>query len=210
MTTTTRLLLARHGNTFGAGDTVKRIGVTDLPLVESGLEQGRKLGNYLRKHNLIPDVIFTSTLQRAIQTAKQAQIAMQTCLTVEMLSMFNEIDYGPDENQPEDKVVARLGPQALRAWEIEAKIPNGWKANAEKIIKNWQDFSRSALEYNAGKTILVITSGGILRFAPHLTGNFNAFIAQHPPKVSTGGLCIFENTSLTTLWNCLQWNIKPT
>ena len=32
MNMTTRLLIARHGNTFGPGDIVKRVGTTDLPL----------------------------------------------------------------------------------------------------------------------------------------------------------------------------------
>ena len=89
---TTRLLIARHGNTFAAGEIVRRVGTTDLPLVESGLLQGFALGTYLRQEQLIPDVIFTSTLQRTIQTAEQAQKAMGTQLPMERLSIFNELD----------------------------------------------------------------------------------------------------------------------
>jgi 2,3-bisphosphoglycerate-dependent phosphoglycerate mutase len=209
MSITTRLLIARHGNTFGPGDLVTRVGTTDLPLVEKGLMQGRALGAYLQQHNLIPDVIFTSKLQRAIQTAEEAQAVIQTHLPIETLSIFNEIDYGPDENQPEEKVIARVGAEALAAWESKATVPNGWKVDPEEIIKNWQEFSRGLTKKYAGKIILVVTSNGIARFSPYLTGDFSAFSAAHNIKISTGALCIFENTSPTDLWHCQQWNIKP-
>lgn len=209
MNTTTRLLIARHGNTFGPGDVVKRVGITDLPLVESGLLQGRALGLYLKNNNLIPNVIFTSNLKRTIQTAEQAQNKMQTSLPIETLSIFNEIDYGPDENQPEEKVIARLGAEALAAWESTAKVPEGWKVNPSDIIKNWQDFSARLTQEYAGKTILVVTSNGIARFAPYLTGDFASFSAKHSIKISTGAFCLFEKLPSTDRWHCLRWNVKP-
>jgi 2,3-bisphosphoglycerate-dependent phosphoglycerate mutase len=154
-------------------------------------------------------VIFTSKLQRAIQTAEEAQGVMQTHLPIETLSIFNEIDYGPDENQPEEKVIARVGAEALAAWESKATVPNGWKVDPDEIIKNWQEFSVKLTKNYAGKIILVVTSNGIARFSPYLTGDFSAFSAEHHIKISTGALCIFENTPLTDLWRCQQWNIKP-
>jgi 2,3-bisphosphoglycerate-dependent phosphoglycerate mutase len=205
----TTLLIARHGNTFGPGDIVTRVGTTDLPLVESGLLQGRLLGAHLKQNNLIPDVIFTSKLQRAIQTAEQAQSVMGTDLPLETLSIFNEIDYGPDENQPEDKVLARLGKEAIKAWETHASVPEGWKVIPQEIIKNWLEFSRRLQRDYAGKTCLVVTSNGIARFSPYLTGDFSAFSTQHSIKISTGALCVFTNTAPSTAWDCLQWNIKP-
>ncbi|MDR3477782.1 MAG: histidine phosphatase family protein [Gammaproteobacteria bacterium] len=209
MTKPTRLLVARHGNTFGPGDIVTRVGTTDLPLVDKGLLQGRMLGAYLKQSDLIPDVIFTSKLKRAKQTAEQAQITMQTSLPVQTLSIFNEIDYGPDENQPEDTVIARLGSEAINAWETKAEVPNGWKVDPQEIIQNWQDFaSRLLLEY-PGKLCLVVTSNGIARFAPYLTGDFAAFRSRHEIKISTGAVCLFEKTNGSTVWDCLEWNVKP-
>ncbi len=209
MNNTTKLLIARHGNTFSPGETVRRVGTTDLPLVESGLIQGKMLGHYLQKNNLIPDFIYTSTLKRAIQTAESAQAVMQTNLPIELLYIFNEIDYGQDENQPEEKVVARLGKEALQAWETDAKVPQGWHVDPSSIIRNWQDFALNITQHDAGKTILVITSNGIARFSPHLTGNFQAFAAHHGIKIATGALCIFETTPTENQWRCVQWNIKP-
>lgn len=206
---TTRLLIVRHGNTFEPSDTVRRVGITDLPLVEMGLIQAQRIGAYLKKNDLIPDVIFTSELKRAIQTAEQAQKLMQTHLPIETLSIFNEIDYGPDENQPEDTVLARIGVEALAAWEKQAIVPNGWKVDPLEIIQNWQSFSDQITRDYAGKTVLVVTSNGIARFAPYLTGDFTAFTAQRNIKISTGALCIFEKKTSSDAWHCLQWNIKP-
>lgn len=209
MSVTTRLLIARHGNTFGPNDIVRRVGITDLPLVESGLLQGKRLGSYLKNHNLVPNIIFTSMLKRTIQTAEQAQVAMQTHLPMNPLSIFNEIDYGPDENQPEDIVVARLGTEKLKAWENSAIVPADWKVNPKDIIQHWFDFSQHLLREFPGKTILVVTSNGIARFSPYLTNDFAAFANQHHIKISTGALCIFENTYPHASWICREWNIKP-
>jgi 2,3-bisphosphoglycerate-dependent phosphoglycerate mutase len=206
---TVRLLIARHGNTFARGDVVRRVGVSDLPLVESGFNQGRLLGAYLKNNHLLPDVIFTSRLQRTIQTAEQAQDVMGINVACEPLSLFNEIDYGPDENQPEEQVLARIGQEALNAWEKQAIVPQGWDVDTSQLIKNWMDFSLRLRQEYAGKTCLVITSNGIARFAPYLTGDFATFSDQHGIKIATGALCIFENTQESEFWRCLGWNVKP-
>jgi 2,3-bisphosphoglycerate-dependent phosphoglycerate mutase len=209
MNMVTQLLIARHGNTFAPGDVVTRVGTTDLPLVDKGLLQGKMLGAYLKQNDLVPDVIFTSTLQRAKQTAAVAQLGMQTTLPIETLSIFNEIDYGPDENQPENKVIARVGLEAIQAWETKAQVPAGWKVNPEEIIQNWQDFANRILQEYAGKRCLVVTSNGIARFAPYLTGNFNVFRTHHDIKISTGAVCLFEHTDSAENWDCIEWNVKP-
>lgn len=205
----TRLLVARHGNTFAPGDIIRRVGTTDLPLVDSGLHQGRLLGHYLKQNHLIPDVIFTSKLKRAIQTAEQAQSIMGTDLPIEKSSIFNEIDYGPDENQAEEHVVARIGKEAISAWETQAIVPAGWNVDPSVFIKNWMDFSVRLRQEYVGKICLVITSNGIVRFLPYLTGNFAAFSAQYSIKIATGALCVFENKEHSEIWDCVAWNVKP-
>lgn len=206
---TTRLLIARHGNTFAPGFVARRVGVTDLPLVDSGLNQGRLLGAYLLENNLIPDLIFTATLQRAIQTAEQVLRVMQIHLPIQTRAIFNELDYGPDENQPEEVVIARIGKDALNAWETKAVAPEGWKVNPASLIQNWLDFSAELLKNHAGKTCLVVTSNGIARFSPYITGDFNAFCAQHAIKIATGAVCLFENTQPAMFWDCVAWNVRP-
>jgi 2,3-bisphosphoglycerate-dependent phosphoglycerate mutase len=206
---TIRLLVARHGNTFAPGDLIRRVGTTDLPLVDSGLHQGQLLGTYLKQNNLIPDIIFTSKLKRTIQTADQAQSTMGTDLPIETLAIFNEIDYGPDENQPETQVIARIGEKALLAWETQTIVPEGWNVDPSELIQNWLDFSTRLRQEFTKKTCLVITSNGIARFSPYLTGDFLTFSAQYKIKIATGALCRFENKPPSEIWDCIEWNVSP-
>ncbi len=204
----TTLLISRHGNTFGPGDVVTRVGGrTDLPLVDSGLEQGRQLGRYLKQQDLLPHVIYTSRLQRTIQTAQMAQEEMGTTITAQPVAIFNEIDYGPDENRPEEEVVARIGKDALDAWDKDAVVPPGWVVDPQAIVRDWTAFGDMLLRDHKGQTVLAVTSNGTARFAPYLTGDFEGFRAQHKLKISTGALCVFTHDGAS--WHCDGWNVKP-
>lgn len=204
----TTLLVARHGNTFSPGDVITRVGArTDMPLSPSGLEQGRKLGIYLRDNHLLPDVVFTSSLQRTKQTAEQAFIAGAVEKEINEIALFNEIDYGIDENRPEAEVVARIGVGALKAWDEDAVAPEGWNVDVASIIGGWLAFGKRITTDYEGKTILVVTSNGIARFAPHLTGDFEEFRRTHKLKISTGALCVLTHEK--SAWRIEKWNIKP-
>jgi 2,3-bisphosphoglycerate-dependent phosphoglycerate mutase len=205
---TTRLIIARHGNTFTKEQTPTRVGGrTDLPLVASGLEQGKKLGLYLKNNDLLPDVVFASKLKRTQQTAEQALSAMQLNINIIPDQRFNEIDYGPDENKIEDKVIARIGKQAIELWDKEAIVPQGWLVDPQQLIEQWLTFAETCVDHHKNQNILVVTSNGIARFAPYLTGDFAAFREKHNIKISTGALCILENEG--DGWVVESWNIIP-
>ncbi len=204
--TTTTLLIARHGNTFASGDIVRRVGTTNMPLVESGKQQARSLATYLTAHDLQPDSIVTSQLQRTIEMANIIQQEHGTHLPVTQAAFLNEIDYGVDEYQPEDRVIARIGKEALQAWDRDALLPQGWVADIDAIIAGWNNLAHTLTTQQAGRTILVITSNGIARFAPHITGDMAGFCQHHAIKLATGALGIFTHT---THWHCESWNIRP-
>ena len=206
---TTRLIIARHGNTFAPGDVPTRVGRrTDLPLVPSGEAQARRIGKFLRLHRMVPDVVFAAPLKRSIDTARLALEALGRDLPVTCDVRFNEIDYGPDENQPESAVMARIGEQALRDWDEQAKVPPGWQADPQAITRNWLSFGDTCRQFFGDQTVLVVTSNGIARYAPHLTGDFESFRARHGIKIATGALCILRLQA--TLWVIEQWNLRPT
>ncbi|MEM7650471.1 MAG: histidine phosphatase family protein [Pseudomonadota bacterium] len=204
----TTLIIARHGNTFSPDDTPTRVGArTDLPLVEKGHDQAKALGKYLNENRLIPDVIYTSNLKRTIETAEIAVKASGVTNPVYPLDMFNEIDYGPDENKPEDEVIARIGAEAINAWDESAIVPEGWLVDPEKIKKDWFDFADQISAHDDNETVLVVTSNGIARFAPYITGDFDAFAAQHSIKLSTGAFGILKCEN--GVWSAENWNQKP-
>lgn len=206
----TRLIIARHGNTFAPGDTPTRVGRrTDLPLVASGEAQARRIGDYLRRHEMVPDAVFAAPLKRSCDTARLALEALGRDLPITIDTRFNEIDYGPDENQPESAVVARIGARALRDWNEYAKMPPGWQADPQAIIHDWLAFGDTCRRSFSGQTVLVVTSTGIARFAPHLTGDFEGFIRrQHGIKIATGALCFLGVQG--SQWVIEQWNVRPT
>lgn len=204
----TTLIIARHGNTFNPGELPRRVGAgTDIPLTESGWVQARKLGVHLKESHLIPDIAFSSEQQRTRQTAAAALEAMDLTLQATPLALLNEVDYGPDENQTEDKVIARLGEKALKDWDEKSIVPEGWNVDPESLITAWQDFAAMLLQSHTGKIILVVTSNGTARFAPHITGRYDDFCQQFPIKLVTGayGVIVHKDGQ----WLVKDWNIKP-
>jgi len=206
--TPTTLLLIRHGNTFDSGDTVTRVGKkTDLPLSKSGIEQAKDLGEYLRTCNYQPCHVFVSTLKRTQQTA---QILLQTAqldVPISIRDQFDEIDYGPDENRPEDEVIKRIGPEALEAWEKYGVPPIGWLVNPEDIKQRWNQFLQFLAKDYENQCVMIVTSNGIARFAPECLVDFENWQQHHHPKMKTGSLSIFTNEAQG--WMCKTWNQRP-
>lgn len=207
MAAMTTLIIARHGNTFDKGETPTRVGArTDLPLSESGRMQAHALGQWLKQSGLYPEAVYSSELQRTKQTAQIALTEAGYKEPVFPLAIFNEVDYGPDENQPEDAVIARLGIQALKDWDERAVVPQGWAFDPDICIENWQNFANHIVE-DGQNCVMVVTSNGIARFAAHITGDFEGFSAAHPLKISTGAVCVlsYDNGK----WHVIGWNVRP-
>ena len=197
----TILIVARHGNTFESGEPPRRVGKnTDLPLTGKGREQARAIGLWLKESRLMPDAVYSSTLQRTVETAKLAVAATGVAQPVYRLNIFDEIDYGPDENKTEDEVLARVGSEAIRAWDHEGIVPPGWRADPAEIIRNWRGFAERIREHDDGEVVLAVTSNGIARFAPLLAG------VQTSPKLSTGALGILRYAGE---WHREEWNLIP-
>ncbi len=202
----TTLIIARHGNTFERHESPRRVGGrTDLPLVESGRAQARAIGAWLKRSSLYPHAVYTSDLQRTKQTAMLALQEAGYKEPIFPLKIFNEIDYGSDENKTEDDVVARIGADAIKDWDDKAIVPDGWNFNPDQCIQDWKNFAGHIVNEKQ-ECVMVVTSNGIARFAPHITNDFDGFAAQHPLKLSTGAVCVLSHDN--GQWHVLGWNIK--
>lgn len=201
----TTLYLVRHGNTFSPGETPRRVGArTDLPLSPSGQQQANWLGQYLKQQRVQLHAVFTSELQRTLQTAYRILAILHSPLQPIVQSIFNEIDYGPDENKTEAEVIQRIGKQALRDWNEKAIIPQGWQADPSEILRNWFSFAEKIVHDYPNQTILVVTSNGIARFAPYLAD------ADPPPTsltMHTGAISCLHYGMGT--WQLVYWNQQP-
>ncbi|QCI93592.1 histidine phosphatase family protein [Novosphingobium sp. EMRT-2] len=158
-------IIVRHGKTFAAGEAPRRIGArTDLPLTDEGEQEARRLGDHFAELGWRFGKVLVSPLLRAQRTAAHILAAQGTAITAEEADFLAEIDHGPDENQTEDAVLARIGNAALRAWDHAAEPPPGWIVDAPARIGAWADlFARTPADRDA--PVLLVTSNGAARFA---------------------------------------------
>ncbi|MTI19173.1 histidine phosphatase family protein [Rhodobacteraceae bacterium RKSG542] len=202
----TRVYVCRHGNTFDKGDVVTRVGGrTDLPLSTSGRAQGEALGRHFGEAGLSFDRAFCSPLQRTKQTAELALATQDHEVPLSVLPFLVEVDYGPDENKPEEEVVARIGEAALKAWEEQAIPPDGWLIDPPAVVARWQEFFAKAAKKYEGETILLVTSNGIARFALQA---LSAGAGDTDLKLKTGAYGVFEIDAVGGV-RLESWNIRP-
>jgi len=140
----TCIFVVRHGNTFDKGDIITRVGGrTDLPLSTSGRGQAEALARHFAA------TVFVTARSGPLKRTRETAVAILAAQPEppELLTdlFLREIDYGPDENQPEEEVVARIGKAALKAWERDAIVPAGWRADPAAIIGNWQELFTSCV-----------------------------------------------------------------
>ena len=159
---TRTLVIVRHGNTFAAGEAPRRIGArTDLPLVPSGHEQARHLGAWFAQQGWRFDHVLCSPLRRTRETAEAIRAAQAGAPPVEASDLLVEIDHGVDEGRTEDEGVARIGAEALAAWDTRAEAPDGWTVDRNARITGWRSFLKEPKD----DTVLLVTSNGAARFA---------------------------------------------
>lgn len=196
---TARLFIVRHGNTFDKGDVVTRVGGrTDLPLSVSGRAQADSLARHFAATSFA--TARSGPLKRTRETA--AAILGAQANSPELLTdlFLREIDYGPDENRPEEEVVARIGKAALAAWERDFIPPPGWRVDPAALVGNWQETFHELRDQPGNH--LIVTSNGIARFA--LTA---ASATGHDGKLGTGawGVIALEGETVTVE----SWNQRP-
>ena len=203
---TATLLFARHGNTFGPGDKVVWVGrASDLPLVERGVEQAHEAASALARLGLVPTSVTSGTLKR---TRGFAEIVCRDLGVASHLidSRLDEIDYGLWEGRSSEEICALPGgADALEAWQKRDVWPSdaGWgssRAEVEAALAGVLDDLRAG---KGGTLPLVVSSNGILRFAPPLLGA----PSEGSLQLKTGALgCVERGQSG---WRVSFWGKSP-
>lgn len=163
----TEFIIVRHGNTFDAGDVLLRVGArTDLPLSQSGQVQARALAAHFKSRFADGfDLALSSPLRRTQETATAILSAYQDAPALTIEPFLTEIDYGPDEGQPEERVVERLGQAAIDEWDTTAVVPADWLVDPEQLRLDWQSLFTKYSTVAPPNRILIATSNGVARFA---------------------------------------------
>jgi broad specificity phosphatase PhoE len=206
------LLIARHGNTFDAGDKVVWVGArTDLPLTAKGKAQAEALAAGLIPIRSKIKRVIAGPLQRTRQTADIAATGLGLEGRIEVDERLREIDYGLWEGKSSDEIAELGGESELKAWSERAAWPAspGWSPPQQTIADNVAqlagELASSLSEDNAA---VLVTSNGVLKFFLKLIpGAFEDMAAGGNLKVATGNVCALAFAD--GAWRLMFWNRQP-
>ncbi len=203
------IYIVRHGNTFDKGDTVTRVGArTDLPLSVSGHAQAEALAKHFQSNGTHFTSAIAGPLKRTEQTARTILSAQSSPPGLQTGEFLREIDYGPDENQPEQLVIDRIGEAALAAWESHATPPPGWKVDPDALRQAWRDCLQSLAREDTAGPALIVTSNGIARFARLIAADAATRSAAADLKLKTGAYGIIHADAIGEA-RLKSWNERP-
>lgn len=110
------LLLLRHGESAWNSEN-RFTGWVDVPLTPAGEEQARHSGRLLRAADLLPAVVHTSVLARAVRTATSLlEEVGRPLVAVRQDWRLNERCYGALQGQDRTSVRERYGDEQYRLW----------------------------------------------------------------------------------------------
>jgi 2,3-bisphosphoglycerate-dependent phosphoglycerate mutase len=192
------LILLRHGQSeWNEKDLFT--GWVDVGLTETGRDEARRGGQLLRERGLYPDVVHTSVLRRAIQTAELTlDEADLLWLPVRRSWRLNERHYGALQGKDKKATLAEFGEQQFLLWRRSydtpppplpdddqwsqvgsptyADLPSELMPRTEcladvvdRMLPYWYD--GIVPDLRAGRTVLVVAHGNSLRaLVKHLDG----------------------------------------
>lgn len=153
----TRLSLIRHGETEENRRGIL-VGSSDVPLNDTGRSQCSALAGPMREHP--PDLIFSSPLQRAVETAllvfgKDARIITD--------SRLREFHFGQWEGMAFQEIAARY-PDLWKTWIHgwhKTDIPEAEAFSA--FVQRICEFCAEIVGRHPGRNLAVVSHGGCIR-----------------------------------------------
>lgn len=199
------LVLLRHGNSEW-NQLNLFTGWVDVDLSDQGREEAKRAGELLAESGIQPDVLFTSVLRRAINTAHIAlNAANRVWIPVVRSWRLNERHYGALQGKDKAQTLAEYGPDQFQTWRrsydvppppiddndpfsqaadvrylgIDGALPKTecLKDVLDRMLPYWESAIKPELV--SGKTVLVTAHGNSLRaLVKHLDGISDDEIAE--------------------------------
>ena len=200
------VILLRHGESEWNAKNLFT-GWVDVDLNEKGMAEAKRGGELLKEAGILPDVVHTSLLKRAIKTS---QIALEAAdlhwIPVVRNWRLNERHYGALQGKDKAQTLAEYGEEQFMLWRRSYDTPppaidanDEWAQTHEaryralppesvpateclkdvviRLIPYWEDVI-VAEHLRAGKTVLIAAHGNSLRaLVKHLDGISDADIA---------------------------------
>ncbi len=119
----TQLILLRHGESEWNAKNLFT-GWVDVNLSEKGRAEARRGGELLKERGLLPHIVHTSLLRRAINTS---QIALDECdrswIPVHRSWRLNERHYGALQGKDKAQTLAAYGEEQFMLWRRSFDVP---------------------------------------------------------------------------------------
>ncbi|RKE60410.1 MULTISPECIES: phosphoglyceromutase [Microbacterium] len=183
------LILLRHGQSEW-NKSNQFTGWVDVRLTDQGKAEAQRGGELLAEAGLLPDVLYTSVLSRAIQTAQIAlDAADRLWIPVKRSWRLNERHYGALQGKDKAQTLAEFGNEQFMLWRrsfdvppppladddqysqvndpryvgIDGEVPRteSLKLVIDRLLPYWE--SDIAADLRDGKTVLVTAHGNSLR-----------------------------------------------
>ena len=123
MTAESRLILLRHGESEWNAKNLFT-GWVDVNLNAKGEAEAVRGGELLRERDLLPDVVHTSVLRRAIRTANIAlEAADRHWIPVRRSWRLNERHYGALQGKDKAATLAEFGEEQFMLWRRSYDVP---------------------------------------------------------------------------------------
>ncbi|QKS15285.1 phosphoglyceromutase [Curtobacterium sp. Csp2] len=194
---TSTLVLLRHGNSDWNQKNLFT-GWVDVRLSELGEKEAKRAGELIAGSGIVPDVLYTSLLTRAIQTADIALLEADLAwLPVKRDWRLNERHYGDLQGKDKAQTLEQYGEQQFMEWRRSFDVPpppiaddaewsqagdrryadlgdqlpraESLKLVIDRLLPYWE--SDITKDLGAGKTVLVTAHGNSLRaLVKHLDG----------------------------------------
>jgi len=200
-----KLILLRHGQSEWNAKNLFT-GWVDVALSSQGEAEAKRAGELLKEKNLLPDVLHTSLLTRAIHTA---EIALGACerkwIPVSRSWRLNERHYGALQGKDKASTLKEYGEEQFKLWRRSFDTPPPAIADSDQysqasdirykdlgpdlpkaeclkdVVKRLMPYldNEIASDLRQGKTVLVVAHGNSIRaIVKHLACISDSDIAE--------------------------------